>query len=83
MARLDRLGSAGKDVAQTGAAIGREFAYELLASVAALRETELRDALSRLTASGLVFQRGTPPQAAYLFKHALVHDASEQRRRRV
>ena len=61
MARLDRLGPA-KQVAQVGAAIGREFPYELLAAVAPLPEAELRDALERLAASGLVHQRGAPPE---------------------
>ena len=76
MARLDRLGPAAKDVAQTGAAIGREFGHELLASVADLPEPQLREALDRLTNSGLLFVRGTPPQSTYIFKHALVQDAA-------
>lgn len=75
MARLDRLASV-KDVAQVGAAIGREFSYRLLAAVAGLRESELRAALARLIEAGLVFQRGEPPEAMYLFKHALVQDAT-------
>jgi tetratricopeptide (TPR) repeat protein len=76
MARLDRLGSAAKDVAQTGAAIGREFDFELLAAVTDLPEPQLREALDRLTNAGLVFVRGTPPEANYIFKHALVQDAA-------
>ena len=76
MARLDRLGPAAKAVAQIGAAIGREFSYELAASVGELDETRLHDALQRLVDAGLVFQRGTPPEAAYLFKHALVQDTA-------
>ena len=76
MARLDRLGPAAKDVAQKGAAIGREFGHELLASVADLPEPQLREALDRLTNSGLLFARGTPPQSSYTFKHALVQDAA-------
>ena len=62
MARLDRLGPAAKDVAQTGAAIGREFGYGLLASVTDLPEPQLREALDRLTNAGLLFVRGTPPR---------------------
>jgi class 3 adenylate cyclase/predicted ATPase len=73
-ARLDRLGPA-KEVAQIGAAIGREFSYPLLAAVAQKSETELTFALDRLTEAGLVFRQGTPPHASYLFKHALVQDA--------
>ena len=76
MARLDRLGSATKDVAQIGAAIGREFSYELLTAVAQRDEAELRDVLSRLIDAGLVFGRGVPPQANFLFKHALVQEAA-------
>jgi hypothetical protein len=76
MARLDRLGPAAKDVAQTGAAIGREFSYELLAAVDQRTETELQTALAQLAEAGLVFCRGLPPRAAYLFKHALVQDAA-------
>ena len=78
MARLDRLGPAAKAVAQVGAAIGREFSYELTASVGELPEESLQDALQRLVDAGLVFQRGTPPEAAYLFKHALIQDAAYQ-----
>jgi class 3 adenylate cyclase/predicted ATPase len=75
MARLDRLASV-RLVAQTGAAIGREFSYELLRAVSRLPEDELQAALARLVASELVFQRGTPPDAIYSFKHALVRDAA-------
>ena len=85
MARLDRLGPAPKEIAQIAAAIGREFSYELLAPVAERREGELQDALSRLGEAGLVFSRGTPPDATYLFKHALVRAAAYEsllRRRR-
>jgi predicted ATPase len=76
MARLDRLGPAAREVAQAGAAIGREFSHELLASIIDLPEPQLREALDRLTNAGLVFVRGTPPEAGYLFKHALVQDAA-------
>jgi predicted ATPase len=75
MARLDRLGSVRR-VAQTGAAIGREFSYMLLRAVSRLPEDELQASLGRLVASELVLQRGTPPDAVYSFKHALVQDAA-------
>jgi class 3 adenylate cyclase/tetratricopeptide (TPR) repeat protein len=75
VARLDRLGSV-KDVAQIGAAIGREFFHQLIASVSALAPVDLDAALERLTASGLISRRGTPPDATYSFKHALVQDAA-------
>jgi predicted ATPase len=76
LARLDRLGPTAKEIAQIGAAIGREFSYELLAAVARRGEAELQDALRRLVDAGLVFQRGVPPDAVFLFKHALVQDAA-------
>ena len=75
MARLDRLGPA-KEIAQIGAVIGREFPYELLGVVARRHEAELRAALDRLSEARLVFRRGTPPDAIYTFKHALVQDAA-------
>ena len=75
MARLDRLGPA-KEVAQIGAAIGREFSHALLAAVARKPEAELSAALDRLIAAGLLFRQGVPPHATYLFKHALVQDAA-------
>jgi predicted ATPase len=76
MAWLDRLGPAAKDVAQTGAAIGREFEFGLLAATTDLPEPHLVEALDRLTNAALLFVRGTPPQSSYLFKHALVQDAA-------
>jgi class 3 adenylate cyclase len=76
MARLDRLGAEAKSVAQIGAAIGREFSYELAVAAGELSDGPLRDALRRLVDAGLVFQRGEPPNAEYLFKHALVRDAA-------
>ena len=75
MARLDRLGPA-KEVAQIGAAIGREFSHALLAAVVRKPEAELNTALDRLIQSGLLFRQGVPPHASYLFKHALVQDAA-------
>jgi class 3 adenylate cyclase/predicted ATPase len=75
LARLDRLASA-KDVAQIGAAIGREFSYAIIAAVAALPERDLNAALAQLVNGELIFQRGVPPDATYQFKHALVQDAS-------
>jgi class 3 adenylate cyclase/predicted ATPase len=75
MARLDRLHPV-KEVAQTAAVIGRSFDHHTIAALAALPELELADAMSRLVEAVLVFRRGTPPDATYLFKHALVRDAA-------
>lgn len=76
MARLDRLGPLAKDIAQAGAVLGRAFSYELVRSVARQPEADLRAGLDRLTAAELVFCRGVPPNASYMFKHALVQDAA-------
>lgn len=86
-ARLDLLGPA-KDVAMTGAAIGREFSHGLIAAVSDLAPRELEAALARLAGSGLISRRGMPPEASYAFKHALVQDAAyvtmlRSRRRRL
>jgi predicted ATPase len=78
MARLDRLGPAAKEVAQIGAAIGREFSFELLARVARSSPPQVKGSLDRTTDSGLVVQRGTPPHDTFLFKHALVRDTAYQ-----
>ncbi|HTU55005.1 MAG TPA: AAA family ATPase [Acetobacteraceae bacterium] len=75
MARLDRLGPA-KELAQIGAAIGREFSHALLAAVVLRPEVELRPLLDRLINAGLLFRQSAPPYATYLFKHALVRDAA-------
>ena len=76
MARLDRLGPAAREMAQMGAAIGREFSYDIVSAVAARPVADIDAALDRLVSSGLVFQRGTPPAADYHFKHALVQDTA-------
>jgi class 3 adenylate cyclase/tetratricopeptide (TPR) repeat protein len=75
MARLDRFAPV-KEIAQIGAAIGREFSYELIAAVAPRSRTALDQGLAQLVESGLAFQQGTPPDAVYTFKHALVQDAA-------
>ena len=75
LARLDRLASV-KQVAQTAAAIGREFSYPLIAAVSAQTEPHLLNALTRLVDAGLIFRRGAPPKATFIFKHALLQDAA-------
>jgi predicted ATPase/class 3 adenylate cyclase len=75
MARLDRLAPV-REVAQIGAAIGRQFSFELLAAVARRTDAQLSDALDQLVDAGLVFRRGSPPHASFIFKHSLVQDAA-------
>ena len=77
MARLDRIPEV-KEVAQIAASIGREFDYPLLAAVVDRTEPDLRSALDKLAAAELIFRRGTPPDARYVFKHALVQEAAYQ-----
>ena len=75
MARLDRLAPV-REVAQAGAAIGREFSHRLLAAALKMPDDVLRSALEQLVDAGLIFRRGVPPHATYRFKHALVQDAA-------
>ncbi|MBV8398485.1 MAG: hypothetical protein JOZ17_07070, partial [Acetobacteraceae bacterium] len=75
MARLDRFLPV-REIAQIGAAIGREFSYEMIEAVAPMPQGQLDEALAKLCESGLAFRRGTPPDAIYSFKHALVQDAA-------
>jgi class 3 adenylate cyclase len=77
MARLDRL-AAVKGLAQLGATLGREFAYTLLQAVSPWDEGTLRWGLHQLVEAELLYQQGLPPQATYLFKHALIQDAAYQ-----
>jgi class 3 adenylate cyclase/predicted ATPase len=75
MARLDRFAPV-REIAQIGAAIGREFSYKLIAAVTTHPKPELDQAFAHLVESGLAFQQGTRPDAVYTFKHALVQDAA-------
>jgi class 3 adenylate cyclase/predicted ATPase len=77
MARLDRL-AAVKAMAQLGATLGREFAYALLQAVAPWDEETLQRGLRQLVEAEFLYQRGVPPQATYVFKHALIQDAAYQ-----
>src|SRR5262245_21669946 len=75
MARLDQL-RAAKQVAQLGAVLGREFAYDVLQAIAPMDEAVLQDGLRKLVEAELLYQRGRPPRSRYLFKHALIQDAA-------
>jgi TOMM system kinase/cyclase fusion protein len=77
MARLDRL-AAVKSLAQLGATLGREFSYELLLAVSPWDEPTVSQGLRQLVEAELLYQRGVPPQATYVFKHALIQDAAYQ-----
>jgi class 3 adenylate cyclase/tetratricopeptide (TPR) repeat protein len=75
MARLDRLAPV-KEIAQIGAAIGREFSHRLLEAVSPIQGAALQDALGQLMAAELIHGRGAPPEVSYVFKHALVQDTA-------
>jgi predicted ATPase len=75
MARLDQLHTA-KEVAQLGAVLGREFAYEMLQALAPQDEATLQAGLAQLVGAELLYQWGRPPRATYTFKHALIQDAA-------
>jgi len=77
IARLDRLNTA-KTVAQLGAAIGRQFSYELLRAIWPMDEATLQQALGQLVETELLYQRGLPSQATYVFKHVLIQEAAYQ-----
>ena len=77
MARLDALGPV-KELAQLGAVLGREFSYDLLLKVSPLKEERLREVLAEAVREELFYQRGSPPEATYLFKHALISDVAYQ-----
>ena len=77
MARLDRLATV-KEVAQLGATLGRDFNYELIQAVYPSDENALRKGLSKLVEAELLYQRGLPPNASYMFKHALIQEAAYQ-----
>ncbi len=77
MARLDQMNTA-KEVAQLGAVLGREFSYSLIRSVSPQDEPTLQAGLARLVEAELLYQRGRPPRARYIFKHALIQDVAYQ-----
>jgi class 3 adenylate cyclase/tetratricopeptide (TPR) repeat protein len=75
LARLDRLAPT-REVAQIGAALGRQFSHALINAVAPMPQQQVGDALAQLVSAELIYRRGTPPDAEYTFKHALVQDAA-------
>ena len=77
MARLDRLATM-KNLAQLGATLGREFSYALLQAVSLWDEETLRRGVQQLVEAEFLYQQGLPPQATYLFRHALIQDAAYQ-----
>jgi predicted ATPase len=77
MARLDRLPQV-RELAQIGSVLGREFAYEMITELSTIGDTILQEGLGQLVEAELLYQRGRPPRAKYIFKHALIQDAAYQ-----
>ena len=78
MARLDQLSSIAREVAQIGSVLGRAFSYELIRAVWPADEQRLARGLAQLVEAELIFQKGLPPQARWVFKHALLQDTAYQ-----
>jgi class 3 adenylate cyclase/tetratricopeptide (TPR) repeat protein len=76
-ARLDRL-AAVKELAQIGATLGREFSHSLLRAVAGLDDATLQLAIDRLVEADVLTVEGEPPDAMYMFRHALIQEAAYQ-----
>src|SRR5258707_13868073 len=77
MARLDRVPRL-REVAQLGAVVGREFAYDMISALAGIEEQMLQSGLGQLVVAELLDQRRRPPRSRYLVKHALIQDAADQ-----
>ena len=77
LSRLDRMAGV-RDVAQLGAALGREFPHELIRAASPLDEAALLRELDRLVGAEILFRKGLPPRCTYQFKHALIQDAAYQ-----
>jgi predicted ATPase len=65
-----------KNVAQIGAAIGREFSFDLLCTVSEEAQARLLESLDRLSTADLLVRTGIPPHATFTFKHALFQEAA-------
>ncbi len=74
-ARLDRMES-NPEVIQLAAAIGREFTFKLLAAASDLNQETLESELQKLLDAEVLFQKGTIPDATFIFKHALIQDSA-------
>ncbi|MCK6549081.1 AAA family ATPase [Myxococcota bacterium] len=77
-ARLDHLGPA-KETAQLASAIGRRFAYELLAGISPRDERLLRKQVEAILAADLSLRDPVEVAAeSYMFKHALVQEVAHE-----
>ena len=77
MARLDRLPSDLKSVAQMASVIGRDFDVRLLAKVVGLDEFAMQQAVDHLQKSQIIM-RSAVSSDAFAFRHALIQDTAYQ-----
>ncbi len=73
--RLNRLAGA-QETAQTAAAIGREFSYELLINSSSRDEALVQGDLENLMNADLVYRQRRVYDEVYIFRHALIRDAA-------
>ncbi|MBI2761998.1 MAG: AAA family ATPase [Chloroflexi bacterium] len=75
LARIDRLAEEARRAIQLASVIGREFTARLLTRISE-QGAGLDAALAELKALELVYETTYHPELAYMFKHALTHDAA-------
>jgi class 3 adenylate cyclase/tetratricopeptide (TPR) repeat protein len=75
-ARIDRRPEHEKEVLQTAAVLGREFAEPVLRRVLGPSAGPLAGALDALVAAGFVHQTALFPEAEYAFRHPLTHEVT-------
>ena len=73
--RLDRLESNLKRIMQMASVIGREFAFRILQSVAAMKE-DLKSSMLTLQDLEFIYEKNLFPELEYIFKHALTRDVA-------
>ena len=75
-ARIDRLSPDDKRLLQVASVVGKDVPFELLRTVVAMPEDELRSALTRLGGAEFVYEAHLFPDLDYTFKHALTHEVA-------
>jgi class 3 adenylate cyclase/tetratricopeptide (TPR) repeat protein len=78
LARLDRLPSRLRSLAQLGAVVGPSFSQALLAQLTSRSETALHRDLEGLVAADLLQQRAESTGPSYQFRHALLQEVAYQ-----
>jgi len=73
--RLDRLESNLKRIMQMASVIGREFAFRILQSVAAMKE-DMKSSMLTLQDLEFIYEKSLFPELEYIFKHALTREVA-------